>query len=89
VEGNDLIHEVTLGRGGRRSARNRVPTLRKKSRGFPRAQSGRRFRLRDRGLPTATGARGNLYVIPQIAIRKELTEAERKLWQILAAFPRA
>jgi curved DNA-binding protein len=47
-------------------------------------QAGQRFRLRDRGLPTANEGRGNLYVVAQITIPKKMTEAERDLWQQLA-----
>jgi DnaJ-class molecular chaperone len=54
----------------------------------PGTQSGQRFRLRGRGLPTAAGARGNLYVVTQIAMPKKLSETERKLWEQLAALPR-
>ncbi len=90
VEGSDLIHEVTLEpwlavlgteievstlEGDRRL---KIP---------PGTQSGQRFRLRGRGLPTAAGARGNLYVVTQIAIPKKLSETERKLWEQLAALP--
>ncbi|HXA08550.1 MAG TPA: J domain-containing protein [Chthoniobacterales bacterium] len=91
VEGSDLIHEVTLEpwlavlgteievstlEGDRRL---KIP---------PGTQSGQRFRLRGRGLPTVAGARGNLYVVTQIAIPKKLSETERKLWEQLAALPR-
>jgi curved DNA-binding protein len=92
VEGNDLIHEVTLEPWwAALGTEIEVPTLEgnRRLKLPPGTQSGQRFRLRDRGLPTATGARGNLYVIPQIAIPKKLTEAERKLWQKLASSPRA
>jgi DnaJ-class molecular chaperone len=51
----------------------------------PGTQAGQRFRLRDRGLPAATGDRGNLYVVTQITIPKKLSEAERAIWQQLAA----
>jgi curved DNA-binding protein len=92
VEGNDLIHEVTLEPW--RAALGteiEVPTLE----GYRRlkisggTQAGQRFRLRDRGLPTANGGRGNLYVVTQIMIPKTLSEAERELWQQLAALPPA
>jgi curved DNA-binding protein len=41
--------------------------------------------LRERGLPAATGDRGNLYVVTQITIPKKLSDAERAIWQQLAA----
>ena len=88
VEGNDLVHEATLTPAQAvLGTELEVPTLE----GFRRlkipagTQGGQRFRLRDRGLPTAAGGRGNLYVLPQIAIPKELSEAERALWEQLAA----
>ncbi len=88
VEGNDLVHEATLTPAQAvLGTELEVPTLE----GFRRlkipggTQAGQRFRLRDRGLPTATGGRGNLFVVTQIAIPKELSEAERALWEKLAA----
>src|SRR6266436_8487837 len=66
VEGSDLIHEVkiepwqaVLG------TELLVPTLEGKVRLKipPGTQGGQRFRLRERGLPTASGKRGNLYVV--------------------------
>ena len=55
----------------------------------PGTQAGQRFRLRDRGMPTSGRDRGHLFVVTQIAIPKKLSEAERELWQQLAALPRA
>lgn len=87
VEGSDLIYEVkiepwqaVLG------SELQVPTLEGSARlKLPAGtQPGQRFRLREHGLPTAAGARGNLYVIPQIQISKKLTEREREIWQQLA-----
>ena len=46
---------------------------------------GQRFRLRGRGLPATSGDRGNLYVVTQITIPKKLSDAERAIWQQLAA----
>ena len=87
VEGNDLVHEATLAPAQAvLGTELEVPTLE----GFRRlkipggTQAGQRFRLRDRGLPTAAGGRGNLYVVTEIAIPKELSEAERALWEQLA-----
>jgi curved DNA-binding protein len=87
VEGSDLIHEVTIEPwqavlGGELQ----VPTLEGSARlKLPAGtQPGQRFRLREHGLPTAAGTRGNLYVIPQIQVPKKLTEREREIWQELA-----
>ena len=46
----------------------------------PGTQGGQRFRLRGRGLPSSTEARGDLYVVTQIQIPKKISEAERKIW---------
>ena len=47
-------------------------------------QGGQRFRLRERGLPSSAGTRGDLYVVTQIQIPKKISEAERKIWTDLA-----
>ncbi|HEV2842120.1 MAG TPA: J domain-containing protein [Chthoniobacterales bacterium] len=87
VEGSDLIHEAriepwqaVLG------AELMVPTLEGNARlKLPAGtQSGQRFRLREQGLPTTAGTRGNLFVVPEIQIPKKLTEREREIWQQLA-----
>ncbi|MGI8889943.1 MAG: DnaJ C-terminal domain-containing protein [Chthoniobacterales bacterium] len=87
VEGNDLVHEATLTPAQAvLGTELEVPTLE----GFRRlkipggTQAGQRFRLRDRGLPTAGGGRGNLYVAAEIVIPKNPSEAERALWEQLA-----
>ena len=87
VEGNDLIYEAALEPW--RAALGteiEVPTLEGGRRlKIPAGtQAGQRFRLRDRGLPTANESRGNLYVVAEITIPKKLTEAERELWERLA-----
>src|SRR5206468_9613366 len=87
VEGSDLINEVkiepwqaVLG------TELLVPTLEGKVRLKipPGTQGVQRFRLRERGLPTASGKRGDLYVIVQINVPKKLTEREREIWSELA-----
>ena len=47
--------------------------------------SGRRLRLRHRGLPTPRGNAGDLYAEARIVVPQRLTEAERKLFAELAA----
>ncbi len=87
VEGNDLIYEATLEPWQAvLGTELEVPTLEGTGRLKipPGTQGGKRFRLRERGLPTANGSRGHLYVAAQIAIPKEPSEAEKKLWQQLA-----
>jgi DnaJ-class molecular chaperone len=63
-----------------------VPTLEGKVRLKipPGTQGGQRFRLRERGLPTASGKRGNLYVVVQINVPKKITEREKEIWGELA-----
>src|SRR5213595_891058 len=87
VEGSDLIHEVKI-EPWRAALGSElvVPTLEGKVRLKipPGTQGGQRFRLRERGLPSSTGKRGNLFVDVQINVPKKLTEREREIWQELA-----
>ena len=87
VEGNDLIHEAAL-EPWRATLGSEidVPTLegQRRLKIPPGTQPGQRFRLRGRGLPNATGGRGDLYVTAQVRIPKKLSEAERHLWEELA-----
>jgi len=87
VEGSDLIHDVkiepwqaVLG------TEVVVPTLESNVRLKvpPGTQGGQRFRLRERGLPGASGKRGDLYVEVQINVPKSLSEREREIWKELA-----
>jgi curved DNA-binding protein len=87
VEGSDLIHEAkiypwqaVLG------TELEVPTLEGHVRLKvpPGTRSGQRFRLRERGLPSSSGARGDLYVEVQVEVPKKITERERELWRELA-----
>lgn len=48
------------------------------------SSSGRRLRLRGRGLPKRDGSRGDLYASVQIAIPKRLSDEERDLFEKLA-----
>ncbi len=87
VEGNDLIYEATLEPfQAVLGTELEVPTLEGNRRlKIPAGtQSGQRFRLRERGLPTANGSRGHLYVAADIAIPKSVTDEQRKLWEQLA-----
>jgi curved DNA-binding protein len=88
VEGHDLIHEhevkpwvAVLG------GEVRVPTLEGSAKlKIPAGtQDGRRFRLKERGLPQSGGTRGDLYVVIGIDIPETLTPEQRKLWEQLAA----
>jgi curved DNA-binding protein len=87
VEGSDLIHEVKIAPWQAVLGTTlKVPTLEGAVRLKipPGTQGGQRFRLRELGLPTAAGKRGDLYVEVQINIPKKITERERELWQELA-----
>ncbi len=87
VEGSDLIHEVQLAPWQLvLGTELQVPTLEAAGRlKIPAGtQVGQRFRLRERGLPQASGTRGDLYVVIGVRMPKELTERERELWAELA-----
>ena len=87
-EGDDLhlvlpiaVHEAALG------ARVEVPTIgaRARVRIPPGAQSGQRFRLRDRGAPSPrTGAPGDLIVEVRIVLPRVLDERLKELMRQLA-----
>ncbi len=49
------------------------------------SSSGRRLRLRGRGLPKQGGGRGDLYATVQIAVPTRLSDEERELFEKLAA----
>lgn len=90
LEGSDLIYEVKVAPWqAALGAELEVPTLEGKARMKlpPGTQPGQRFRLRERGMPLSAGGRGNLYVVPQIRIPKELSVREKELWQELSSQP--
>jgi curved DNA-binding protein len=91
VEGSDLVHEdkifpwqAVLG------TEIQVPTLEGDVRLKvpPGTRSGQRFRLKGRGLPGTSGARGDLYVDLQVEVPAKITDQERKLWTELAELHR-
>jgi curved DNA-binding protein len=87
VEGSDLVHEVRIAPWQAvLGAELKIPTLEANVRlKIPAGtQSGQRFRLRERGLPGASGKRGDLYVEVQIAVPKKVTEKEKEIWSELA-----
>ena len=53
----------------------------------PGTQTGQKLRVRGRGLPDRDGARSDLIVTTRIVVPERVSEAERKLWQQLAADP--
>ena len=46
-------------------------------------QSGRKLRLREKGLPQPEGARGNFYVVVRVQVPAQMGERERALWEQL------
>lgn len=81
-EGDDLhvvaavgVHEAVLG------ARIEVPSLEGpvRLRIPPGTQGGQRFRLRDRGVPTAAGTRGDLFVEVRIVLPQVMDERGKEL----------
>ena len=50
----------------------------------PGTQSGRKLRLRGRGLATGTGGRGDMYAIARVDVPASLTPRERALFEELA-----
>lgn len=87
VEGSDLIHELELDPWQAvLGSELEVPTLENAGRlKIPGGtQPGQRFRLRGRGLPDASGTRGDLYVVMVIRVPRKLTDAEREIWMQLA-----
>ena len=84
VEGSDLVHEVKIAPWQAvLGAEIKMPTLEGtvQMKIPPGTQGGQRFRLRERGLPSSTGTRGDLYVVTQVQIPKKITERERKTWK--------
>lgn len=51
----------------------------------PGSSSGRRLRVRGRGMPDRTGGRGDLYADVRVMVPKTLSERERELFEQLAA----
>lgn len=64
-----------------------IPTLdgRAKLRVPPSSQSGQKFRMSGRGLARKGGGRGDLYVVLQPVLPRELSPRERELWNEIAS----
>jgi curved DNA-binding protein len=87
VEGSDLIQEVKIAPWqAALGTELKVPTLEGNVRLKipPGTQGGQRFRLRELGLPSTSGRRGDLYVVVQLQVPKKLSEKERQIWTELA-----
>jgi curved DNA-binding protein len=50
----------------------------------PGTQNGQKLRVRGRGLPGRSGARGDLIVVTRVAVPAKVTDPEKKLWEQLA-----
>jgi curved DNA-binding protein len=86
IEGSDLIYDLdlpawkaVLGTDAEvstpdGSARLKIP---------PGTQSGAKFRIKGRGLPTGPTTRGDFYVLVQITIPKVLSDEERSHWEAI------
>ncbi len=88
VQGSDVYYDLPLAPweaviGGRLS----VPTLEGPvTLKIPSGtQSGRHFRLHDRGLPKKEGGRGDLYVVISIQVPPTADDEQKALWKELAA----
>jgi len=62
----------------------RTPTGTAQVRVPPGSSSGRRLRLRGRGLPTSGGGTGDLHAVVRITVPKTLSDRERQLYEQLA-----
>jgi curved DNA-binding protein len=88
VEGGDLYHEVpvapweaVLGRKVKIPTLNGSAMLNVK----PGTQAGAVLRLRGLGLPKDAGKRGDLFATVTIEVPPSVSDAERRLWEELAA----
>ena len=48
------------------------------------SSGGRKIRLKEKGYPQASGARGDLYVELEVVVPSELSDEEKKLFEELA-----
>jgi curved DNA-binding protein len=88
VQGADLYHDLDLAPWEAvLGAAIRIPTLDGQvSLKIPAGTTaGQRFRLRQKGLPTGGGTRGDLYAVVSIQVPSHLTPDEQALWGQLAA----
>ena len=87
VDENDLLYELPLTPWeAALGAKARIPTLEGEVELTipPNSSSGRKFRLRGKGLGVGAG-RGDLFAGVRIVLPEESTDKERKLWEELAA----
>ena len=87
VDGHNLIYEADVAPWEAVLGSNiSVPTLNSPvSIKVPAGtQNGQKLRVRGRGLPERGGGSGDLIVTARVEVPKQVTEAERKLWEQLA-----
>jgi curved DNA-binding protein len=87
VEGNDLIYDLELpAPKAVLGCEIDVPTPdgSVKMKVPPGSQPGRKFRLKGRGMPMGSIARGDFYVKLEISLPQKLSPEERDLWEELA-----
>jgi len=88
VDDHNLIHEAELAPWEAvLGAEISVPTLtgRVNIKIPPGTQNGQKLRVRGRGLPQRGGGSGDLIVVSRIEVPQKITDAERKLWEKIAA----
>jgi len=88
VDGHNLIHELAVAPWEAVLGANvEVPTLTGKVsiRIPPGMQNGQKLRVRGRGLPGRDGSHGDLIVLAHVEVPAQVSESERKLWQLLAS----
>ncbi len=89
IEGADLYYDLNIGPAQAvLGFETTVPSLggRLRMKIPAGTQPGQRFRLKGRGLPKGDSQRGDLYVIAEVELPRQLTPAQRELWEKLAAF---
>jgi len=53
----------------------------------PASRAGSKLRLKGKGLPTASGGRGDLFFVIQIVMPPSLSDEERRLYEQLGKAP--
>ena len=88
ARGSDLYYDLELAPWNAvLGATVHIPTLEGTAalKVLPGTTAGREFRLREKGLPTANGRRGDLYATVSLQVPSQLTPEQKILWEKLAA----
>jgi curved DNA-binding protein len=86
VDGHDLVYEADIAPWDAvLGAEISVPTLdgRVNIKIPAGTAGGQKLRVRNRGLPSRDGTKGDLFVVTKIAVPTKITAAEQKLWEQL------